>query len=379
VVSLEDDEADGVRCVFEVSPDSVDFSSWCHQASRVCHPHTFVDGRASEELYDLYGKSGYFHISGKAPGDFEADRADFAAFSRKLSMSQTLGSQVTWRSLDGLDGTVTFLNAWSSSSLIYQLAREHARPLALSGHRALFDLYVRATEHTVRAGMDWYVVYVQHEGARFSRLVNRDFPALYADGVRAVVEPFRAWEVRTSSSSMRPALDIREPTSDEIDGWLNALARTKSPAYLQALDLESSTIEFKTPHDRFQRAGIRRERVLRTALAPDGRILAIATFEHIDSGAHLFGLLDCVRVYVRTADATLGQMATAALLANAQLHYGDLGKDKFVYMETFDDQATERPPIEGAVNLGDADMACFRTDLSIELVEQVARAVGRPR
>ncbi len=48
-------------------------------------------------------------------------------------------------------------------------------------------------------------------------------------------------------------------------------------------------------------------------------------------------------------------------------------------MEEFDDEAPERPPIDCAVNLGDADMACFRTDLSIELVEQVARAVGRPR
>lgn len=378
VSHVEDDERDGTLAVLDVLPGSRDLALWHQQATRVCHPHTFIDGKTPDLLYDLYGKSGYFHISGRSPEDFERHRDEFTRFSRRLGGAPRLGSQVTWRSLDGLDGSVTFLNAWDRSTLIYQLAREHLRPLALSGHRALYDLYVRATEHALRQGMEWYVVFVQHGGARFSRLVNRDFPALYDDGRRSTVQPFRCWEIPTGH--LPATLEVRTPTQGEVEGWLVQLGTRQCSAYLDALDLVPGRIDFRTPAKRFAAAGMSRGRTLRVA-TDAGRMAAMATFEHIDDGAHLFGLLDCVRIDRITADPVLHWQAQFALLTDAQEYYRRLGKDRFVFMEELPRQGPkpeERPPVPGAINLGDADIACFRTDLSIELVEQVARAVGRP-
>ncbi len=363
------------RCQeLRVRLESPDLDRWRAEVDRVCHPHARLHPGDDGALWDLYARSGYLNISAKEPELFEHLRSDFERVTKKMATAPELGAQVTWRSMDGLDGSVTFLNAWERSALIYQLARAHERPLWMSGSRPLYDLYLRATEHVMAQGAEWLVVFVQHAGARFSRCVNRDFALSVADRRRSHVSPFRAWEVPTLrvDRPLEGQVTCREPTPGELRVWLADLGLRRSHAYLAGYDLLPRRAALRQPKARFARVGEWRERVFRVAHL-DGAPVAMAWIESIADGFHLFGLLDAIRIdHFVSLDAASRALVRRALVREAQVHLGGLGKHRV----TFFDEDMGAAPVAGAVNLGDADQALFSTDLCPELIEEVAIAVG---
>jgi hypothetical protein len=244
----------------------------------------------------------------------------------------------------------------------------------MSGSRPLYDLYLRATEHVIRHGADWLVVFVQHAGARFSKRVNRDLPLRFADGKRSHVSSFRAWEVPTlhGGDSHGERVTCSEPTAEELRQWLADLAGRRDPAYLAGYDLVPERALLLEPEARFERAGLARQRVFRVAKV-DGSPVAMAWIEQVSDGVHLFGLLDSVRIdCFAPLDTTTENLVRRALVREAQLHLGALGKRKLMFF----DEALGSAPVPGALNLGDADQALFSTELCLDLIEEVAIAVG---
>jgi len=353
---------------------SAELDEWRAEVDRVCHPHARLDP-APDALWELYARSGYLRISDKEPEFFEHLKADFHRVTELFAAHPELGAQVTWRSLDGIDGSVTFLNAWERSALIYQLARDNERPLWMSGSRPLYDLYLRATEHVMAHDAKWLVVFVQHAGARFSRGVNRDFPRSLADGQRAHVSAFRPWEVPTLRADGRATgpITCTEPTTAETRHWLSDMRSRRPFAYLAGYDLLPRRVMLREPGARFARAGGDRGRVLRLAWV-DGAPVAMAWIESVADGFHLFGLLDSIRIdHFAPLDEKTTALVRAALVREAQIHLGSLGKRRVVFF----DEAMGSAPVPGAVNLGDADQALFSTDFCPELIEEVAIAVGK--
>lgn len=354
--------------------ESRDIDQWRTQVDRVCHPHAKLHAGDPGELWDLYDRSGYLNISDKEAEHFEHLRSSFVRAADILVAHPELGAQLTWRSIDGLDGSVTFLNAWERSALIYQLARGPERPLWMSGSRPLYDLYLRATEHVLRHGAEWIVVFVQHAGARFSKAVNRDFPLRHADGRRSHVSSFRAWEVETLlvDSVEGSGVTCSDPTDRELKVWLADLALRRPHPYLAGYDLVPRRARLREPQARFTRAGASRQRIFRMARV-NGAPVAMAWIESVADGFHLFGLLDSIRIDCFAPMSAATEAAVrAALIAEAQRHLAALGKRKVIFF----DEAMGPAPVSCAVNLGDADQALYSTELVPELIEEVAMAVG---
>ncbi len=369
-----DDPVHGSCQELRVRLESRDLDEWRSQIDRVCHPHAKPHAGDANELWDLYARSGYLNISAKEPEHFEHLRSSFVRAADILVAHPELGAQLTWRSMDGLDGSVTFLNAWERSALIYQLARAAERPLWMSGSRPLYDLYLRATEHVLRHGTEWLVVFVQHAGARFSKTVNRDFPLRFDDGRRSHVSPFRAWEIASMVVDHEGAREVScsEPTPGELKVWLADLALRRPHPYLAGYDLVPRRAQLREPGARFERAGASRERVFRLARI-DGAPVAMAWIETVADGFHLFGLLDSVRIDTfAPLDRAAETLVRRALVREAQLHVAKRGKRQL----TFFDEAMGDAPVPCAVHLGDADQALYSTELCPELIEEVAIAVG---
>ncbi|MAQ18597.1 MAG: hypothetical protein CMN30_27850 [Sandaracinus sp.] len=373
VLSFVQDPVHGPCVRLRVEAGSVDSAAWDREAARVCHPNTFLDASDVDGLWSLYAASGYLHISDKRPALFEPLRQSFVRAGRAMEAHPELGAQVRWRSLDGLDGSVTFLEAWSRTALIYQLARAADRPFALSGSRALYDLYLRATEHAVGVGADWFAVFVQHAGASFSKRVNRDLPARFADGERSFVGAFRAWEIPTDADDGDAGeVEVVEPDLSVTRAWAEGFAGRRPRAYREGYDLVPERLELTEPATRFGRAGLARERTFRMARV-DGRPVAMAWMERVEDGVHLFGLLDSLRIDVfEPLGPEAHRAVRAALVIEARRWMRAHAKSLFVFF----DEELGAEPVPSAIDLGDADQALFSTELSVELLEEVAIVVG---
>lgn len=365
-------DSQGSRAIIEVFPEMMD-ASWTGEVDALCHPNTFLDASDVDAVWELYSQSGYFDISGKGTRAFGPLYEDFVDASERIAAHPEVGSQIKWRSGASVDGTVTFLRAFDRSAIQFQLARTRKRAMCLSGHRALYDMYRRAVEHGLRHGVEWHMVYVQKEGARFSRLINHEFPARFASDPRqACVVSFRPWEMPTERIAP-PSTEVvvEEPTSGVLDGWLTSLADRRPAAYLESLDLVPSRAHSPATSKRFAEAGLMRRRAYRIARV-GGRPMAMATLDVVSDGVHLFGLLDACRIDVWHSGELLRWALVAALLEDARDFYASAGKAKFVYF----DESHGAAPVSDATSLGDADMACFSATLSARWIEEVALATG---
>ena len=97
-----------------------------------------------------------------------------------------------------------------------------------------------------------------------------------------------------------------------------------------------------------------------------GEPVAAAVLEDAEEGAHLFHLLDLVRVYPL---AEGGEAHLGALLQAAREWYAGRGKRQFVCFLEEDVAPPEVP--QGVQDLGVADMAIHSADLLPDLLEHI--------
>lgn len=344
---------EGTTHVLRVVRESTeDYRRWEEEVTRLAHPNTAVGRPSYAGIWDLFRRAGYFGLSGKDSTQFTALEQSFLSVSERMRHAPHLACQTTYTDLDRVEASITMLKTFSHAWFVYQLAREKRRPLHLSGHRPLYELYNRATEHTRRdPDLRYHVIHIQREGSPFTKLIHRDFTRRHEDGANSAVVGFHAFEGRCEASSTVPSsrFAIGEATVDERAEFFRTLEALRPRAYCEAQDLVPERFDLEELKRTWKDAGLRRERFLLVARR-GVRAVAAALVESADDGLHLFGLLDCVRVFPLAED---GAEAYEDLLDRAARFYAERGKKKFVFFDEWNLEPTHRHA--GFESLGLAD------------------------
>src|SRR5690606_8206527 len=103
--------------------------------------------------------------------------------------------------------------------------------------------------------------------------------------------------------------------------------------YLQALDLCEARINLAAARARWGAAGLERDRQIFVAYQGRER-MAAAVVESASEGAHLYGLLDCLRLYPLRSG---GEGGFRALLNAAHAWFAARGRQQFTYLEEYPD------------------------------------------
>jgi hypothetical protein len=349
--------------------DDVDWRAWEGEVARLTHPNTFVGRPVFDEIWDVYGESGYFTLSEKRDEHFEPLLDAFTEASAKLAEAPHLGCHVTFCTPERVEATLAMLRAWEHSWLGYQLARRRNRPLWLSDGKLLYELYRHGYEHAGRdPAVRYQITFIQKSGSRISKLLHVDLPRRYGDRLACVL-PFRAVEIRSMLPvAARP--DIGPATEEEREIVLAAISLARPPIYVEALDLTRERFPLPNVIGAWTRAGLMRAREMLVA-RENGRPVAAAVLEAGQPGLHLFRLLDVVRLYPLGAR---GLERLPDLLGVAASWYLKRGLGAFVL---FDEHGIELDRVTGhAIDLGWADLSIMAHELVPELLEECLLAVA---
>ncbi len=334
------------HCGARVEPfDPHSAVSWASLLESIMHPNTRREGTTADELWDLYSASGYFSLSGKRTDAFQHLRSSFQSAKSKIERAPEIGGYFYWRSRRRLEASITQLEVWEGSWLVYQLARYPVgRSIDACSDSVLADLYAHAYEHVqMQPSARWLVAYVQRV-ARFSRQVHYDVPARYVDSGHASITPFRAMEIPCDAARnnvLAPA-SVREATPSELNEVFAAFSSQRPEPYVQATGLSSADLGLGQVKNRWRRNGLHRDRAVFVAEDERGRRAAVVV-ESGDAGLHLFGLIDLARIIALSPD---GYALVPRLLRAAQDWYRRLGKTSFVYFSE-DDPTPEEPAPAG--------------------------------
>lgn len=323
-----DDEACGVRITLPADDESL---RWSERIGRLLNPRTQMGAAWSEDSWDLYEQSGYFHLSGKSAPHFALLKPSFATVSRKLDAAPWVGAQVVWPSERGIECSISLLRAYSGSIFGFQVARRpDDAPDGTAGLTVLRETHLRTYEHMLRyPQVDWLIGFVQ-TAARWSRLVHHDVPERYIRSGKAAITGFRALEIDPTLALPRGARGpaIVRATDQDLDRLATLVALTRPAPYCESLDLVRDRLDLSAVRTLWSAAGLRREREVFVARG-GGAPLAAGVFESADPGLHLFGLFDSVRLYPL---AVGGERAYPALAREAVRWYRERERRQFVVL-----------------------------------------------
>jgi len=158
----------------------------------------------------------------------------------------------------------------------------------------------------------------------------------------------------------------------------DVLARTKSPIYLEALDLVPDRFDLAQISEVWKNEGILRKREVLVARTAEGPAVA-AIVELVGEGVHLFGLLDSVRI-VALRDEVLPNELLVQLLDFVREYYKAHDKALFTYHF---EGSEGRNDMGHALDAGFQDMGgtfliLLRWELVPELLEQIYQ-IAAPR
>jgi hypothetical protein len=310
------------------------------ELEKLNNPTTRTGSTWTRDIWDLFERSGYFSLSQKKPADFQPLEAEFRATSRKLARSPELGVQVVWPSSRGVEASASVAVLNRHSVFLYHVARRHGEtPPGTSGRTILFDVYQRAIEWIAgRSYARWVVVWVQ-DVSRLPKRIHLDFVSRYEATRKAGHVTFRAIEVsvhekrdsgvRIATSLLSAVVDqaewiTRDVRPAEIDQLVAAANAQWPSCVVAALDLPPSA----DPRSHlWDDASMTRERRFLVS-EQSGQVQAFAIVDYAESGLHLFGLFDVVRIVSvgRSAD-----QATVRLLEHVKGLFAARGKSSFIY------------------------------------------------
>lgn len=339
---------------------------WEEEVDRLVNPRTCRSGTWASNLWELYDRSGYFQLSGKSPAHFAHLRSPFAVASRRLDLAPQIGCQIVWTSGRGAEAALSLLNLYEGTSMVCQVARRKDEPSPASARQMLRDINLHAFEQVQKnPALQWILVYVQEGGARWSRLAYQTFAESKRDEALSFVVPFRAMEASVHASPAASAWRVGRASLREQGQLLNAVRRSQSQAYAEALDLVPGRLGLDGIRSSWGQAGLVRERELVVARR-DGRPVLAAVFESAQDAVHLFGLLDCVRFFQLDDSA---EAAIPSVIDAARHWYRARGKEQFVcFFEAAFLPYAEQP---GLRDLGAANEMGFSTTLLPEFLEHL--------
>ncbi len=327
-----------------------DDARWVNLVHHLLNPTTRSGAVWSLQSWRVYNDSGYFHLSGKQPMQFESLRASFRQVSRGLDAAPWLGCQAVWPSDRGVEATFTFVKVYSDTWFGYQLAKSPDRPDpgVTAPRRVLRELYFRVFEHMQHdRGLRWIAGYLEGS-VPWNEVAQFAWARRFQDGEEACLVDFRLLEGVCADlfEEREGDVEVVHGTDADVEALLAHLQETRSRAWRQLLDLDTEDNKFDDIRHLWQSAGLRRDRRIIVARR-SGRRVAMAAVETGETGASLFSLLDNVRLFDLAEDS--GADAHAALLAAAARGFRTLGKERFVVYE-------EQRPLEAMLALGLRDL-----------------------
>jgi hypothetical protein len=341
------------------------------------HPGTRVGSRWTQQLWDLYDKCGYFSLSGKEPANFARTKSAFSSMTRQLDRAPHLGCHIVWpeKQSETLASSASVLKTYSRSWITFQLAKIKGESEGVSGREILHRIVRRVYEHIQRDPEVGFVLAYAQVKRSWSAAICYDVPARYIDSGEADIVRTRALEVDTSQAFRLEETggEISAAGAGELDSLAQRLGRLRSRIYCDALDLMPGRMLLE--QNRQAWGGMRFERNRQILIArKHGVAVAAAVLEVAADGAHLFGLLDLVRLY---SLAPGGELFYPHLLEAAKAWFRDYGKPQFVcFLE--DGQQLPAELVAKMNDMGEADLTILAAHRIPELLEHLY-AVTAPR
>ncbi len=339
-----------------------------HHLERALYPSTH---RQAVDVWDVHTSSGYLSLSGKQPAEFERLRHAYLDATRKLEHAPSVASVAYWPSEGRTDATISHFKVFQSSWLVCQLSKRKGEETNPESRRGLREMYLRIYE-SAHADPDtrWLLTYIQDAAPSWSRKVHVGVPERFTHNGDGCLVPFRALEtdVRVGFSAPSSAADVRVVDADPALGAavMRDLHRLRPAQYLDALDFTEERWSLSVPRARWNAAGLARERHVLVAMDGETRV-AMAVLELAEPGVHLYGLLDCLRLYPLRPS---GARAFPQLLARAHHWFHAHGRDQFAYMEEWPGSL---PVFDlGFRDLGGATLTMLSIDRLPELMQRVA-------
>lgn len=324
--------ADGTYiCGVSVAPWAPDDEvPWIRFVAAQLSPNTQTSENVLEALWELFERSGYFSLAGKQPEDFAELRESFFLLGRRAPELSHLICQAVWPSERGVEGTVSFTKAYSTSWMGHQLAKRVGKgPASCSDQgQILRDVYTRTFEHPqADRSFAWVVCYVE-PSVRWIERSHLGFAARHRTTEDVFAERIHFMSVRCDQQSVPTPNVVVERATPKERLHLAALLQERKPRpYYEALDFTPDTISMETIADQWRHAGLERERAIFIARS-GGVPLAYGIFESGQLGTNLFRLLDSVRI-IPLAPAP---SAHAALIDAARQWFLARGRSEFLYL-----------------------------------------------
>lgn len=328
--------------------------------------------------WHIYEESGYLNLSGKTPEDFDWLRQTYSRARRTLETTPSIGRVGYWPRHGRAEATVSHLRVYSSAWMICHVSRCAGTSDAEEGRRGLREIYQRLYEQARRqSGTRWWLTYVQDAAPTWSRRVHLDVPAAFVSPREAAVVPFRALEYDVGQGAhLSPSGDHFHVTeAGPLLGRqvMEELVGRRPAPYLKALDLVPERWDLRESAGMWRARGLERERAVLVAFQDDAPV-ATAVLEVCEPGAHLYGLLDCVRIL------ELGQggyRARTQLLAAADRWFAARGRRRFVYLAEEPDLLGQR--VTSGRDLGGAKLTVLHVDRTAEVLQRVCNLAAARR
>ena len=353
-------------------------SAWFTLVSDSLYPNTQVGSSWLERVWCLYQRSGYFHLSGKAPEDFAITKPAFLRVGEILDHAPHLGVHAVWPSANGAEvvAAYTGLKVYSRTWMTFQLAKiKGPAESGLHGGAILREVHARVLEHAQQdPALRWVMVYAQDQPT-WSRYVYRDIPRKRMDPESVHLLRFTAAEVSTSATLCDGApARVSEATSEDLDQLCGRILALRGAAYADALDLTRSTVALEETQRQWRSSQLARDRIVLVARR-NGQARAAGVLELGAEGAHLYGLIDLVRLY---ALADGGAAEFDCLIDAATRWYKRQGCPRFVALVEDEVYARKLTGRAGVRNLGVAHMLILAAERVPEWLERL-HEVTAPR
>jgi hypothetical protein len=327
----------------------------------------FRDGVMRGPEWSVYGRCGYFALSGKEPRDFQQLRRAFVS-TASLDGALHVGCHVVWPGTDSKAvAALSTLKVYSGAWLGFQTAKIKGDVDGGSSRTVLRDINLRIYEHVQRdPDLRWVIGYVQAKRA-WSALVHLELPTRYVQTGEAAIVRFRALEVSVDIQwTLDEGPEISFAGAAEVAALARSVARLRPAPYCDALDLSPGRMDMGANKRLWQGIRFERERTILVA-RKNGLAVAAAVLELAAEGAHLFGLLDLVRVYPLVQG---GEDCFAHLLEAAKIWYRERGRRRCV---CFLEEGFTLPQaiIDRMGDMGEADMTILAAHRVPELLEHL--------
>ena len=342
--------------------------AWLDFVDHTAHPsierHRVV---SPDALWGLYADAGYFALADtKQIDQFVQIRNRFESVFHQLGDAEEVGQHYVWRNGDQVDAAVSVFQIYQGAWLAFQLAkRPGVARRGISRRKILRDLLIRMLEHTLHHTAQWHLATFRRERT-LARTTYLEFAKRYFDPALASITPHEVWELPIPALNHLPVTRLVWEAPPRQERRCAKIAETCFPSsFAQAHDLVAARIGMHGIAERWKHAGLSRGRTILAAGIHRDTPTTFAILEWCSEGAHLFGLLDTVRLMSVGAPDVDAQWA---LLVQAAKHFTSRGKHRFVVPEVHG-HSVHLPP--GAVHLGTADMVELAGKILPDFIEQI--------